>query len=326
MNVIRNYFLLGGIALSIFLPQLVLAADQTAAPKIDETQSHERGVKWANPNAATSAIAPVGVSGVNKADIRKGIDNITAPVKKPVQPAAKAGKQPFINAIPKKGKNLAKNSGSSAAVTASHTDKPKHVETASTGGGTNSVELVKGHNSQQADSSTVISASLDRSGSIPVYKVGDKLVVNVKANQDCNVVVFNYDSTGTLTQIFPNDYQQNGFVKQGDNVQIGGADSPFDYQIAGRGGPEKVFVYAYPASVDKNPLTVALAPISGTPFRGSEGMTVDEYRKMVNGSQVFFSRSVQVVPRKGGSQLVSSNQSAGAGSPNKIELTFTVEK
>jgi hypothetical protein len=173
---------------------------------------------------------------------------------------------------------------------------------------------------KQADGA-VISASLDKRGDLPKYKVGDNLVVNVKAHQDCNVVVFNYDSSGTLTQIFPNDFQQNGFVRANDSIEIGGSDSKFDYQIAGKGGPEKIFVYAYPTG-KTNPLEVALAPISGTPFRGGE-MTVDEYRKLLSNSPVFFARSVQVVAKKT-AQNVSSQ--APASSSNKVELTFMVDK
>jgi len=41
------------------------------------------------------------------------------------------------------------------------------------------------------------------------------MVVKVSANQDCNVVVFNYDSTGTLTQIFPNDYAKTFLSNRG---------------------------------------------------------------------------------------------------------------
>lgn len=168
------------------------------------------------------------------------------------------------------------------------------------------------------NSSNVVTATLDRTGSVPKYKVGDKLVVNIKANQDCNLVVFNYDSTGTLTQIFPNDYQQSGFVRNGDSVQIGGPESPFDYQVAGKGGQEKIFVYAYPTGSEA-PLTVAMNPLAGTPFRSAE-ITPEQYRQMVNDSKVFFSREVKVVPKR------VQNTSASQQAANKIELTFVVEK
>lgn len=172
-----------------------------------------------------------------------------------------------------------------------------------------------------ATSGSVVIANLDKGGSVPKYKVGDKLVVNIKATQDCNLVVFNYDSTGTLTQIFPNEYQQSGFVRNGDTVQIGGPESPFDYQVAGKGGQEKIFVYAYPTGTSEAPLTVAMNPLAGTPFRSAE-ITPDQYRQMVNDSKVFFSREVKVVPKR----VQNASASSPAAQPNKVELTFVVEK
>lgn len=165
-------------------------------------------------------------------------------------------------------------------------------------------------------------ATLDRKGGMPVYKVGEKMMINVSANTDCNIVVFNYDSTGTLTQIFPNDYQQSGFLKAGENVHIGGNESPFDYQISGKGGKEKIFVYAYPQGSDA-PLEVALSQVPGTPFRAAE-MTPEKYRELVNNAKSFFSREVKVVPKKNDqSTATAANFTASA---NKVELTFQVEK
>lgn len=175
------------------------------------------------------------------------------------------------------------------------------------------------HQTASVSAGSVVVANLDRAGSLPKYKVGDKLVVNIKATQDCNLVVFNYDSTGTLTQIFPNEYQQSGFVRNGDTVQIGGPESPFDYQVAGKGGQEKIFVYAYPTGTDA-PLTVAMNPLAGTPFRSAE-ITPEQYRQMVNDSKVFFSREVKVVPKK-----VQNASASGGAQPNKVELVFQVEK
>ncbi|MBY0546909.1 MAG: DUF4384 domain-containing protein [Candidatus Obscuribacterales bacterium] len=184
----------------------------------------------------------------------------------------------------------------------------------------NQGQFVNVSHQTMVNSSNVVTATLDRSGSLPKYKVGDKLVVNIKANQDCNLVVFNYDSTGTLTQIFPNDYQQSGYVRNGDSVQIGGPESPFDYQVAGKGGQEKIFVYAYPTGSEAAPITVAMNPLAGTPFRSAE-ITPEQYRQMVNDSKVFFSREVKVVPKRVAN--ASATQTAAA---NKIELSFVVEK
>ncbi len=348
MNGLRNFLLLGGIALSLALPQLAQAGEKDSSPaaktaktekaataeetpQINELDAgHKRGVNF-DPISRSTIEGPAAMTSIKKNDVNAAIDHVSGQKRDlslapnhHVQPAVK--KAPFMNAVPKVAKHGNSVHNSTASVTPKQS--PKQVETASSSSAASA--LVK----FQQNDGAVITASLDRSGDQPKYKVGDKMTINVKANQDCNVVVFNYDSTGTLTQIFPNDFQQNGFVKSGEAVQIGGADSPFDYQIAGKGGPEKIFVYAYPTGSEgsKPPITVAMAPVAGSPFRSTE-MTVDQYRELVNSSKVFFSRSVQVVARKSAStmssraQLVSESQPAAASSsPNKIELTFSVDK
>ena len=302
---LRNYLLLSGIACSLaLLPQLALAEDTPG--KIDETQTrNSRGLGFAPLNPTGSVQAPVAVPAIKKVEIKKAIEKVSTPKRNNLASAKRNNSKP-VNHEP-------------VSKTATHAANPVQIDRPSNNGRSQSVQLV----SMKQEDGPVISAKLDRAGNQPKYKVGDKLVVNVKANQDCNVVVFNYDSTGTLTQIFPNDYQQNGFVKAGDSVDIGGRDSIYDYQISGKGGPEKVFVYAYPTNNEKPPITqlTAMAPIAGTPFRGGE-MTVDQYRDMVNNSKVFFARSVQVMPKKS-AQLVSN--SAPAASPNKVELSFSVD-
>lgn len=164
----------------------------------------------------------------------------------------------------------------------------------------------------------VLSAHLNRSGSPPRYKVGDKLEITVSSNADCNLVVFDYDG-GTLTQIFPNDYQRENFLKGGDTLVIGGPDSRFDYEIGGQGGQEKIFVYAYPTQT-ANPISIAFNPVPQTPFRAAP-ITLDQYKELVRQSKVFFARQVKVVPKAG---VLAAAPSDSA--PNKLELSFVVEK
>jgi len=171
---------------------------------------------------------------------------------------------------------------------------------------------------QNSGNNLVLSAWLDRSGRPPTYKVGEKLQVNVKASQDCNITVFDFDEQGTLTQIYPNDYQPSGYVKAGESIAIGGPESKFDYEVAGRGGTERIFVYAYPANMN-NPVTVAFQPQNNSPFR-STNYSLEQYRKLVNESKVFFSREVKVVPKSGVRPIAAAATSA----PNKVELPFII--
>ncbi len=178
------------------------------------------------------------------------------------------------------------------------------------------------HNS----SSTVISGWLDKPGTLPNYKSGDRMVVKLSAASDCNVLVFDYDSKGTLTQLFPNDFETSGTLKAGQTVEIGGAESKYTLDISGK-GIERIFVYAYPLS--EQPITVAMTPISRTPFR-SVDITPDQYHKLVASSRTYFEnpshdRGVKITP-KAGSQAVSTSTMETDKQPNKLELTFQIDK
>jgi hypothetical protein len=172
----------------------------------------------------------------------------------------------------------------------------------------------------------VVVASLDKPGALPKYKAGDKMVVKLQAQQDCNVLVFDYDSKGKLTQLFPNDFEPNGTLKAGSQMELGGSDSKYTLDIGGK-GIERIFVYAYPTS--EGPITVAMSPVAHTPFR-SVDITPDQYRRLVKESRTYFEapghdRSVTVMP-KGANQQVSTASAPTEKVSNKLELTFQIDK
>jgi hypothetical protein len=187
--------------------------------------------------------------------------------------------------------------------------------------------------SEQGD--TVLKAWLNRTGKTPKYKDGDKMEICVNASKDCNLVIYDFDGKGTLTQIFPNDYQKEGNVKAGDTVTIGGEGSNFDFQVSLAEGStsqqERLFIFAYP-NHDEAPVSVAMAKIPSSPFRSAQ-MSLEQYRKLVNQSKVYFARSVKVTPKKNSAigavssiQTVSNELNDGNNAPNKLELSFSVEK
>lgn len=175
-----------------------------------------------------------------------------------------------------------------------------------------------------ASAAPFITAWLDRPGNSPKYKVGDKMVVNVSSTVDCNVVVFNYDAKGSLTQIFPNELQKEGRLRAGQTIQIGGDESPFDYHISGTGGTERIFVYAYPQSQNNAPVTVAMSPSKpSSPFKTANNVSMDQYVAMVRNAQVFTTRGIEVVAKKTTKKV---SNTAPDADPNKLELTFQVEQ
>lgn len=202
-------------------------------------------------------------------------------------------------------------------------------------------QVVQTSNAQSSDS--IINVWLDRKGS--TYKHGDKMKINVSASQDCNVMIFDFDGRGKLTQLYPNEYQQKTLLRAGDTITFGGADSPFDYQVSLPKGSskaqERIFVYAYPLS--EKPLSIALNSEDGSPFRSGE-MTLSQYKKMVAESKVFFNgssagipgageiqageRDVKIVPKATSApslKLVSNEDEKPSGmQPNKKEVSFTI--
>jgi len=178
---------------------------------------------------------------------------------------------------------------------------------------------------------TVIQAWLNKGGKRPCYKDGDKLAVNVKASKDCNLVIYDFDGRGTLTQIFPNEFQKECSVKAGETVTIGGDNSKFDFEVSLAEGTknqqERLFIFAYP-SKDEAPVSVAMAKVPDSPFR-SANISMEEYRKLVNQSKVYFARTVSVKAKKNtisSIQTVSNEINNGEVAPNKMELSFSVEK
>jgi hypothetical protein len=177
------------------------------------------------------------------------------------------------------------------------------------------------------DGEGIISAWLNKPGQQPAYKDGETMEVNVKANRDCNITIYNFDGKGKLTQIFPNSFQSSAQVKAGETVSIGGRESDFEFKVGLQPGAKKtqeqIFVFAYP--VNEAPLSIAMNAVPESPFRAAD-MTPEEYRKMVNQSKVFFSREIKVVSKKKESGSVRPASHETITTPNKIELTLTIEE
>jgi hypothetical protein len=87
---------------------------------------------------------------------------------------------------------------------------------------------------------------------------------------------------------------------------------------------ERIFVYAYPTT--DGPITVAMNPVANTPFRSVE-ISPDQYKRLVKNSKMYFGndRSVKVTP-KAGVAAVQNTSAENERQPNKLELTFQIDK
>jgi len=317
MNASRFKLVLGGLTLAISLVgQMALADEPTEAnSKSGKTQSSEPSqadIKNSKDRGLIFNTVNVGV-GAGATTTPPSIPVVTPPVPR----AASAAHPSAGSKKPSHQVKTATTGKTTRVLGKTHEAQPETASASTTSAGNSGLVNVS-HQTVSGD--LMVKAWLNKTGNNPVYKVGEKMVINVQPSQDCNLVVFDFDGKSSLKQIFPNDYQPNGNVKGGDTINIGGPDSQFDYQVAGAGGSERIFVYAYPSESKSSPLTVAMLPASHSPFRSGE-ITLEQYRKLVNGSKVFFSREVKIVPKAGARPVADTTGTA----PNKLELSFHVQ-
>lgn len=71
------------------------------------------------------------------------------------------------------------------------------------------------------DSSTFkVKVTLNRNGDTPVYKLDEKLSIEVKCERDAYLYIFNISKTGGVKVIFPNYLSRDNFIKAGDIVNF----------------------------------------------------------------------------------------------------------
>lgn len=321
MKTNRKLALVGAFALSLCLTSAAFA-DKTEPSAEDLKNSHERGLFIEPPVSPSANViksqptekkpAVKESKSPNKAEAKteKKPTHTTTATKTQQNKTVKVAKIKVPRPMVAKVKPAAKTT--SAVASGKTENHGSNIETVS------------------FNQDTVIKAWLNKPGSSPKYRDGEKMEVNVTANQDCNITIFDYDGKGKLTQIFPNEFQKTGMVKSGETVTVGGADSSFDYQVSVGSNEKKVteriFVFAYP--IAEAPISIAMNTTSSSPFRSAE-MTMEQYKKLVNESKVYFSREVKIVPKAhaaAGNAQIQNCSDNSSSAPNKVELCFSIEK
>ena len=72
------------------------------------------------------------------------------------------------------------------------------------------------------------------------YRIGDKIVVYFRSDEDCYLTLFNIGTSGKLTILFPNYLFQNNFTRADRIYAIPGDEYPFEYELSGPPGVEKI--------------------------------------------------------------------------------------
>jgi len=72
------------------------------------------------------------------------------------------------------------------------------------------------------------------------YRIGDRIVMYFKTDRDCYLTLFNIGTSGKLTVLFPNYLFQNNFITANKIYAIPGKEYPFEYELSGPPGVEKI--------------------------------------------------------------------------------------
>ncbi|PID59599.1 hypothetical protein CSB45_00850 [candidate division KSB3 bacterium] len=70
------------------------------------------------------------------------------------------------------------------------------------------------------------------------FEENDVMVVSVEAGRDCYLALYIIDAEQHVTQIFPNKWQQENFIKAGESVQIPPDGADFRFRMTGPFGTE----------------------------------------------------------------------------------------
>lgn len=73
-----------------------------------------------------------------------------------------------------------------------------------------------------------------------VYRVGETIAFTVQVNRDCYLTLYDISTEGEVTQIFPNRYTSHNFLEANKVYRIPEAADPFEFEVLGPAGLERV--------------------------------------------------------------------------------------
>lgn len=102
------------------------------------------------------------------------------------------------------------------------------------------------------------------------YRIDDYLTLRMKTKESCYIMVLNWDKTGKLTVLLPNQYDSTNFVRGGQTHTFPTRESPFDFILPGPVGRERFKLIAVRTRAASQALRTAIANIpreDSSPFR-----------------------------------------------------------
>ena len=77
-------------------------------------------------------------------------------------------------------------------------------------------------------------------GSAPTYHDGEAMTLRFSSDRDCYVTIYNVDTQGRVTLLFPNRYQMDNRITRGRPYAVPAAQAKWDLRIEGEPGVESL--------------------------------------------------------------------------------------
>lgn len=94
----------------------------------------------------------------------------------------------------------------------------------------------------------------------PAYRIGEKMVIIVRASQDCYLSLYDTSTIGEVTQVFPNKYAPDNKLQGGVIYRIPTQSDKFDWLVQGPAGIEKVRAVGTTQNVNFSGMNVMESP------------------------------------------------------------------
>ena len=92
----------------------------------------------------------------------------------------------------------------------------------------------------------------------PRYRARDDIQLTLRAAEDCYITLLNWDAQGNFTKLFPNEFQEDNFIRGGETLRFPDDDAKFELEL-GSAGIEKFKLIAVTSWADNDAINRAFA-------------------------------------------------------------------
>ena len=94
------------------------------------------------------------------------------------------------------------------------------------------------------------------------YRARDYIQLTLRAEKDCYITLLNWDAQGNFTKLFPNEFQEDNFIRGGETLRFPDDDAKFELEL-GSAGREKFKLIAVTSRADNDAINQAFARAGG---------------------------------------------------------------